>query len=343
MNLEPVNPRDRSDWDALLLKSGDQSFFHTSGWAAVLEKAYGFKPVYFVSSVEGRLIFLMPMMEVRSRLTGRRGVSLPFTDFCPPHVEGDAFPEDAVGRVIDYGLRAGWDYIEWRDGRCFDDSLPPYDTYFVHDLDLARPEAELFSLLKDANQRNIKKAVREGVSISIDQSLASVKAFYRLNCLTRKRHGLPPQPYSFFGHVFESIVARGGGIVISASHGGQPIAASVFFHFGAEALYKYGASDLVHQGVRPNNLIMWEAIKWYRDRGFKNLNLGRTEIDNEGLLKYKRTWGAKESLLRYYRYDVKKKAFLHRPPAGRLSTKIFSRTPVPVLRLFGRLFYKHAG
>jgi hypothetical protein len=84
MDLQRINPLDYPDWDDLLLKSGDPSFFHTSTWARVIVESYGYQPVYFVRWENTRLSSVMPFMDISSRLTGRRGVSLPFTDYCNP-------------------------------------------------------------------------------------------------------------------------------------------------------------------------------------------------------------------------------------------------------------------
>jgi hypothetical protein len=182
------------------------------------------------------------------------------------------------------------------------------------------------------------------VVIRIDQTGDTLKEFYRLNCLTRKRHGLPPQPFTFFKSVRDHLLSKGFGIIVSALYEGRIVSASVFFHFGKNAIFKYGASETRHQIVRPNNLVLWEALRWYRERGFESLHLGRTESDNPGLLRYKRAWGASESLLNYYRYDLSAKTFLSPPTAGGAwRTKGLARMPVAFLRLAGRLLYRHAG
>lgn len=344
MNLEIIDPVDYPGWDELLLKGGDHSFFHTSAWARVLVESYGYKPIYFASFKDDRLSFLMPFMEVASPLTGKRGVSLPFTDQCAPFVMEREFLQGAINRAIDYGEKSGWRYIEWRDASYFDELTPPSKTFYTHDLSLEMTEAALFSSFRDNNRRNINRAVKDGVAVRIEQSLDAVKTFFRLNCITRKRHGLPPQPYSFFKNIFTHVISKGNGIVVCARHDGKTIAASVFFHFGTSALYKYGASDLAYQNLRPNNLIMWEAIKWYRNLAFSTLSLGRSELDNLGLLQYKRTWGAKESVLKYHRFDYRKKQFVHNlPGVSDVYKKIFSRTPVAILRIAGRLLNKHFG
>jgi lipid II:glycine glycyltransferase (peptidoglycan interpeptide bridge formation enzyme) len=57
------------------------------------------------------------------------------------------------------------------------------------------------------------------------------------------------------------VLARGLSVIVSALHFGEPVTAAVFLCFGTAAIFKYGASDPWHLGLRPNNLVMWEAIK----------------------------------------------------------------------------------
>src|SRR3989442_10793821 len=79
-----INPLCDSDWDCLVASHPDASFFHSAAWAKVLNKTYGHAPFYLHFTQHGETVALMPMMEVRSPLTGRRGVCLPFTDSCDP-------------------------------------------------------------------------------------------------------------------------------------------------------------------------------------------------------------------------------------------------------------------
>ncbi len=344
MDVQIINPIDRPDWDDVLLESGDDCFFHTAAWARTFRDSYGYEPVYFSAFRDGKLALLVPMMDVRSIITGRRGVSLPYTDSCPAFASDHGALEGVFGRIADHGRRNRWRYAEFRGPGLFPDGTPVFETFATHDLDLKGPESALFARLKENNQRNIKKALKAGLSVQVDDSRESVETFYRLNCLTRKRHGLPPQPPAFFRNVFERIISRGYGTVVSASHEGRAISASMFFRFGGKAVFKYGASDEREHGHRPNNLVMWEGIKWHREQGCTALSLGRTEADNPGLLQYKRSWGGEESRLDYFRYDLKEGRFAVGRPAGLHYQRIFAKAvPVCVLRMIGKVSYRHFG
>jgi lipid II:glycine glycyltransferase (peptidoglycan interpeptide bridge formation enzyme) len=162
--------------------------------------------------------------------------------------------------------------------------------------------------------------------------------------MTRKHHGLPPQPYHFFKKIYDHIISKNLGFVVLASHENRNIACAVFFHFGDKAIYKYGASDRNYQHLRANNLVMWEAIKWYCQNGYKSLSFGRTESENRGLKQFKTGWGTRENVINYYKYDFKKDTFTtDHLTVTKLQQSFFRKMPIPLLNIFGSLLYRHIG
>jgi len=232
-----LDPRKHPDWDDLLLATPGYSFFHSSAWARVLAEAYGYTPFYFAIIEGGKFRALVPIMEVNSLLTGKRGVSLPFTDYCDPIIgDGLDFP-DLFRQITEFGRKRGWRYIELRGGDGFfstqhsalsnvskDGSgpeprtsnlepgssslaprslnlVPVFARFLGHTLDLTKGEEALYAAQRDSTRRNIKKAEKEKVEVRIKTTPGAVGEFYRLNCMTRREHGLPPQPYHFFERV----------------------------------------------------------------------------------------------------------------------------------------------
>jgi hypothetical protein len=89
---------------------------------------------------------------------------------------------------------------------------------------------------------------------------------------------------------------------------------------------------------------MWEAIKYCASTGFEDFCFGRTEPDNEGLRKFKLGWGTKEEVMNIYRYDFKKDDFVEiQTKTTGLHNKIFNTAPLPLLKVFGSLTYRHFG
>ncbi len=229
MDPKIVDPTDFPGWDDLILATPGYSFFHSSAWARILAESYGYTPLYFAVLENGKLRALVPLMEVNSIFTGKRVVSLPFTDYCEPIIDESVKFQDLFDHIIGYGKKCSWKYIELR----FKQHLLPHagilGTYLGHTLDLTKGEEKIFSNLRDSTRRNIKKAMAKGVDIKVCKDPGSIEDFYRLNCMTRREHGLPPQPYHFFQKVYDHVISKGHGFVILASHNAQVIAGAVFF------------------------------------------------------------------------------------------------------------------
>jgi lipid II:glycine glycyltransferase (peptidoglycan interpeptide bridge formation enzyme) len=214
----------------------------------------------------------------------------------------------------------------------------------MHSLDLSKGIDELYNCIHKTTKRNIKKANREGVQVTFSHSLESIKEYYHLHRLTRKRQGLPPQPYYFFNSIHNHIISKDKGFVALARIDGNCIAGAVYFHFGKHAIYKYGASKMSHQHLRPNNLLMWEAIKRYASDQFKSFDFGRTDLYHEGLRRFKRSWGTSERVLNYFKYNIGKEKFLMENSSKESTIQnIYKRMPMSLSKIVGNSLYKHMG
>lgn len=341
--LEIINPLRYPGWDELLLRQRNYSFFHSAPWARVLSESYRYRPLYFTRMDKGKLSVLVPVMEVRSMLTGTRGVALPFTDYCQPILEREGYP-DVMRQLITYGKAAEWGSIEIRTDNDISHGFPKSSSYFIHTLDLKPGPDALFRNFRDATRRNIKKSFREGVTVALHRTPESVAAFYRLNCETRKKHGLPPQPYCFFKKIYEHILARSLGFVVIAVHRGREIAGALCFCSREKIIFKYGASLQSGRRVRANNLVMWKAIQWSSENGFSQFCFGRTDLHHAGLRRFKAGWGGDETMINYYKYDLRKNAFVenHSWQNG-VPAVLWKHIPIPVSKIAGKMLYRHVG
>jgi CelD/BcsL family acetyltransferase involved in cellulose biosynthesis len=343
MPTAAINPIAHPDWDTLLGTHAQASFFQTTAWAQVLAETYGYTPLYFTRLEQGVLTGLVPLMGIRSFLTGRRGSALPFTDVCDPIARDRSEFDRLFGAVVAYAGRSGWKTIEFRGGGEFLNGPPPASEFLVHTLALDGDEEAVLRRFRPTTRRNVRKSVRGVVAVQRLTSRAAMADFYRLHCGTRRRHGLPPQPWRFFESIQRHVLSGGHGFIMLAAIAGRPVAGAVFFHHRDTVIYKFGASDPRFRHLRVNHRVMWEAIRWGCRHGIRNLDLGRTEPDDRGLLQYKNGWGARARRIAYYRYDVRRQAFASKPSPVRSSYGIFRFLPAGLLRVTGRLLYRHIG
>jgi hypothetical protein len=138
------------------------------------------------------------------------------------------------------------------------------------------------------------------------------------------------------------VVAESGGDVFLACWQGRPIAGAIFLRWRGRVLYKFGASSAANLDLRANNLVMWEAIQFYAAQGCGELDLGRTSLSQDGLRRFKRGWGAAESIIAYEKYDFARANFVEENDlASGWHTACFRRAPRGLLRLIGKLVYPH--
>ena len=337
-----VDPLHESDWDQLISSHPDAGFFHTTAWARVVHHTYNHKPFYLEFFCGRKLAAILPLMELRSLFTGRRGVCVPFSDACEPLI----FDPEAIGIVTEQLVRFArdrrWKYVEIRGGKIFRVTPNPAARFYGHTLDLRRSAEELITSFASPVRRAIRKAERSGVRALVVRNRQAVNEFYQLHVQTRRRHGIPPQPASFFFNIYEHVIRQGLGFVVLAQYRSHVVAAAIFFQFGKNALFKYGASEKKYQEFRANNLVMWHGIQVSARSGAEKLHFGRTDFENEGLRRFKLSWNTEEETLDYFRVD----------PAGRecsvrtgsksaFHKQIFGKLPLAVNRLAGSMIYPH--
>ena len=341
-SAQRLSPLEKPGWDNLVISHRDASFFHSASWAGVLHDTYGHAPQYFCTASDEGLSAVLPVMEVNSPLTGRRGVSLPFTDECQFLSDGSISAEEAFHEVLNFGRKRKWKSIEFRGIKNLSKAASPSLSFFGHVLPLSDGEERMFSRLESRVRRGIRKAERSNVRVEISQTMESLRAFYSLHCKTRRRHGLPPQSFSFFRSIFRHVLSKGMGFVVLGSYQEKPIAAAMFFHLGDKAIYKFGASETAFNRLCGNNLIMWEAIKWYSANGFALLHFGRGSIANEGLRQFKLSFGTEEYKIDYYKYNFRNEAFVtERDKVFGWFNGVFRLIPIPLSRILGIVLYRH--
>ena len=342
IQIERIDPLDGGIWDSLVRARPNHSVFHLSAWARVLAETYGHRPFYLKIGVAGADAALVPMMEVQSPVTGRRGVSLPFADFGgllwidPPQ-------EVAVYQtLLSVAAERKWKHLEIRGGSTPATGAACFRTYHAHELDLSCGLSRLSRQFTPSTRRSIRKAERSGLTITISRDPRAMLQFYQLHGRTRRRHGLPPQPFAFFQAISRHLIEPGMGAIVLAQRAGMAVAGAVFFHTGCRVIYKFGASDKDHWDLRPNHGVMWSAIQYLTGIGCQSLHFGRTTNEDAGLIRFKQSWAASKATLCYFRYHTGKLAWIaDGKPALESLPLVFGHLPLSLNNLAGRLIYPH--
>jgi lipid II:glycine glycyltransferase (peptidoglycan interpeptide bridge formation enzyme) len=241
--------------------------------------------------------------------------------------------------------RERWKYVEMRVGsstRPLEAAFQMARTFYWHRLDLRRPLDSLFrSFHRDSVQRKIRRAQREGLTYEVGRSESLLDALCGLLRLTRRRHGIPPQPREWFSNLVDGLEDNVS--IRIASHRGQPVAGILTVKHGAQMVYKYGGSDPRRHNLGGMALLFWNAIQDAQRTGAAEFDFGRTDCDNSGLITFKERWGAQRSILTYWRSPAPSASPSTDGWAMQLARQVSGRLPNGVLTLAGRLLYRHIG
>jgi CelD/BcsL family acetyltransferase involved in cellulose biosynthesis len=339
-----LDPLADARWSEFVTAHPRASVFHSRSWLRALQGAYGYQPfVLTTARPNERLRCGLVFCRINSWLTGKRIVSLPFSDHCEPLVDTQEDLDAMLGHVRHAISRINR-YIELRPivaGPSPSTGLTISDTYFFHTIPLSGSTEALFQTFhKDCVQRKIRRAERESLSYESGNSEDLLDKFYRLLVMTRRRQYNPPQPISWFQNLSR---AFGNGLQVRlASLNGRPVASILTLKHGSTITYKYGCSDLGSSNLGGTAMLFWKTIQESAQEGMVEFDLGRSSVDNEGLISFKERWGARRATLHYWRFPYSRKADGSVWKTN-LKKRLVAAAPEWCLTAAGNLLYPHIG
>lgn len=358
VNVVTIDPLADKRWDIFVTSHADSSLFHYASWHKVLQASFGYRPLYFVALDEDDAIRgCAAFAEIRSPLTGARLVSLPFSDYCEILTEDKASESAILEAVLRKSNELNASKIEIRSrgaGVNFESyGFVTKRTYLNHVLFTTEPAEILIKRVHTSYRYDLRKAKESGLAIISASTEVEFKKYYELYSKTRRYHGLPPMPYIFFENVWKLFFPKGMLVLLLAVDNGL-IVAGLLLLKNEEGFYAISNSsnrDYLHK--RPNHLLWWRGIEIACDSNLKYFDFGRTSLDNEGLLRFKRRWGSKEYTISHFTRFARarrKPSCFHRglyPDLRRdlslLAHEMCKKLPIGLLEMGSRFLYKHLG
>ncbi len=338
-------------WHTFVEQQTEDHFYYKQAWLDLITQLYGYSLIPLTTTnATGQITGFLPLCSMQSPLTGRRLVALPFSDHCPLLAADNASANDLIDQATRLAREQKAKYLELRTGAndvlAKRSDLTEGNLYVRWLMPLNSDTNAVWTALRKPVQHQVKKSRKLGVQVRLAQSRADMAEYYRLHLQTRsKKHGMPAQPQRFFFELWDAFAANGSVQLLLAEYEGTIIAAIILLASGTTVRYAYGASDENYLHLAPNNLLIWTAITWGCELGYQTLDLGRTACNNEGLMEFKRRWGAVMEPLPYYYYP--QMAGLASTSESswkfRLLTGCWKRLPLSIAGSLGSQLYKHLG
>jgi hypothetical protein len=337
-----INPLMDERWINFISSHPKAISFHHPDWLRVLKNQYNYHTfaVCVINKINNEIVAGIPFCSVRG--FARKWISLPFSDYCPPlycHEHQLKLITDKLTKCYHEGMV---DFIGIGYDLSSSSGFKSIDTAVVHITEIIGGEETMLKIFDRTKKQGINKSVKEGLTASIHRDAAAVNRFYRLHLKTRVKLGVPIQPKKFFRNIFNQFFKnKENGFVIIVTKNNIDLAAGLFVGFNDNLIYKYNASDPDYLHLRPNNLIIWTAIQECIRTKYRYFDFGKSDLDNEGLKKFKAGWGAKESPLAFSYYpNIPTKGLMTKVKSGIVAPLIQHSHPF-VCRLLGEVAYKY--
>ncbi len=280
----------------------EECLFYCAGWLAVLEKQYGCSIFATTDSVTGEFMFFAFI----KCLAGKKLISLPFSDYTRPnlptvyslqaHIQAlqQAFP--------DYPITVKFSLPQLDEAELTGLGEPAAKG-MLHRVP-TRPDVQLEKQMAGSFKRGVRRARSRGLEFETSCSRASLEEFYNLFYKLRMdKHGLIPQPFSFFEKIFEEFIEKGSGFIAEVRKEGRLLASAMVLQHQHTLYYKWGCSSQSDLIDRPNNLLFYELLYLTQRDGYQHLDLGLSDLKvNRGLIRFKRSMGGEAADIYTYQF-----------------------------------------
>lgn len=294
---------DLPEFDRLTSHFGDREIHQTAGWISFVREAQGARPVLAVLKRGGRPVGYFSGLTIRK--FGLKILGSPFpgwtTSYMGFNLDADVTRRAALEALTDFAFGPlGCQHLEVLDRQLtVEDAEALGFAHYLHagfQVDLTRDEDALMAGMSGACRRCIRKARKCGVTVeeADDDDFAS-DYYAQLEDVFAKQSLLPTYTIERVRALIRNLRPTGNLLLLRAKDPeGRCIGTGIFPALNRTVYFWGGASWRQDQILRPNELVFWHAMLYWKARGIQRLDMG-------GAGEYKRKYGGSEIAIPWVR------------------------------------------
>jgi FemAB-related protein (PEP-CTERM system-associated) len=324
-----------SEWDGFLSTVEGSTFCHLAGWRRVMSDVMGHDTRYRVAlDRRGRVVGLLPMVRVRSRLFGDYLVSMPFLSYGGPLGTPPAREVLATHAVKEASV-LGVDLLELRSRAEVPGELSRSERKLTVLLELPDSPKTLWEEgLKGKVRSQVRRPLKEGMEPRF--GISQLEPFYSVFARTMRELGTPVLPATFFRAI--AVQFPDQVVFCAVYHREEPLAAGCGFVWSGELEITWAGALREHSRMAPNMLLYWSMMEEAIRRGAGIFNFGRCSPDS-GTHRFKKQWGGEDHPLPWAQWSASGLSATPTPTGRKfeLATAAWRRLPLPVANSLGPL------
>jgi FemAB-related protein (PEP-CTERM system-associated) len=327
-------------WDAYVDAHPQASFFHRAGWKRVIEDGFGHRTHFLLAERGGKVVGVLPLAEIRSRMFGHSLGSLPFCAYGGILADDGAAQRalDASAQALAKELNVG--ALEYRNQVAQHARWPTKDLYVTFKKAI-EPETEAnMNAIPRKQRAMVRKGIKAGLASEID---ADTTRFFDAYSASVHRLGTPVFSRRYFRLLKETF--GDDCEVLTVTLDGKLVASVLSFYFRDEVLPYYGGGVEAARAVAGNDFMYWELMRRACERGLKVFDFGRSKRGT-GSFDFKRNWGFEPTPLHYEYFLVRDRAVPEVNPLNpkyRLFIEAWKRLPRPLANAIGPYIVRQLG
>lgn len=319
--IEQLRNGDEEEYEKLVRASRNGMLYHSIQWKRLLESFTGAKPVYMVARKGGEIVGALPTFLKENPRYGNILNSLPFYGSNGGPVVSPRLPKEER-RQVKMDLLSAFNRVA-TENHCvtstlitsvFENDIFMYDRVLrpefvdnrIEQITVFKPpivdiEKEILYRTVDKRCRvAIRKAQRSGITTEVAEDLRDLHTFYEMHEKSIvNKHGIY-KPIGFFELAFKILKQNESFRLLFAKKDGEIIGGLLLFYYKNMVEYYTPCFKLETSELQPLSLLIFEGMKDAIKNGYTMWNFGGTWHSQQGVLRFKRSWGPQQTSYYYY-------------------------------------------
>ncbi len=302
MLIRLASDSDEEKWNSFASRHPQVSPYHHFGWKKTVEKAYGHQCYYLIAENTNKEITgILPAVSIAPPFVSGKLCALPFCDLGASLAVDESIEKQLIEKAKDIAVQHKLPIFEYRASQNYpttEDIIEPLSKAHKVRMLLELPESSevLLASFKTKLRSQIKKAVKNGLTVELGRSDQFIDEFYDVFSFNMKALGSPTHSKNWFSEIKNNY--NKDMIISIIKYEGHPIAAGIVLFKASVATIPWASTKREFNRLSPNMLLYWSLLKYSTDNEYKTFDFGRSSY-GEGTFKFKQQWGAKPVPLKW--------------------------------------------
>jgi FemAB-related protein (PEP-CTERM system-associated) len=344
LSLHLLEAQDYSRWDAFVRACPDATFFHLSGWQTVIEQSFGIKTWFYFVQQDGRIVGVLPLAEIKSRLFGHSLGAMPFCVYGGPVANSDAARAMLDQAAHELAQQLGVGHLEYRGMQRVHPDDPAWHTkelYVTFRKEITGDDETNMNAIPRKQRAMVRKGIKLGLRGEVD---TNVDRMFEAYANSVHRLGTPVFPKKYFA-LLQKEFGDECEVRTIVTEDNRLVAAVLSFYWRDEVVPYYGGGMDLAREVAGNDFMYWNLMQAAAARGCRIFDFGRSKLGT-GAYDFKKNWGFTAQHLPYeYKLYGSDALPDNNPlnPKYQLFIKMWKKLPLPLANLMGPYIVRNLG